>query len=131
MELEQKIISLENEIREFKTSQALGQSSSAIYPIIKGASFSVNTGSYSYATRTITFTSQGRPFPHFTFIVESTSSSSGSATITPYYKPLYGLESELMADSMVIEIRSSSANSNVTVWYSIYADTPGIVSVNE
>lgn len=133
MDIEKKIVELQEEVRKFKTSQAIGQSNSTNYKIVSGAKMTISTSQYSYGSATITFTSSGRAFPHFCYTVDSyTVSGGGTATITPYYLPQYTWreQADLYKDAMSIQVRTSSANQTVTIYFTIYSDTPGTYVVS-
>jgi len=133
MDIEKKIAELQEEVRRFKTSQAIGQSNSTNYKIVSGAKMTIATNQYKYGDATITFTSSGRAFPHFCYTVDSyTVSDGGTATITPYYLPQYtwSEQADLYKDSMLIQVRTSSASQTVTIYFTIYSDTPGTYVVS-
>lgn len=129
MDIENRIIRIENEIRYFKTSQDIGQSNSMNYKIVENGEMTVTTNNYGTGSRTITFKSSGRAFPHFSFHANSYPSG---VTIIVNYNPQYGgweQQAELYEDSMTVTVRAGN-NQTVTVYFTLYADTPGIYTVS-
>ena len=128
MDIEKRIIQIENEIRYFKTSQDIGQSNSMNYKIVENGVMTITTDNYGYGTSKITFKSNGRAFPHFSFYANSYTSG---VTITVNYNPQYGgwqQQAELYQDSMTITANAGN-NQTVTVYFTLYADTPGIYTL--
>ena len=129
MEIEKKIIEIQNEVRALKASQTIGQSNSMNYKIVENAVMTITTSQYSYGEKKLVFTSSGRAFPHFCIVVTRVEVvGGGSATITPYYPAAYSWEysPDLYSDAMMVEARSSSANKTVNIYFTMYSDTPGI-----
>lgn len=129
MDIENRIIKIENEIRYFKTSQEIGQSNSMNYKIVENAVMTVTTSNYGFGYATITFKSAGRAFPHFSFNANSYTSG---ATITINYNPQYGgwqQQAELYEDSMTVNVRAGN-NQTITIYFTLYADTPGTYTVS-
>ena len=93
MEIEKKIIEIQNEVRALKASQTIGQSNAMNYKIVENALMTVVTSQYSTGSKKLVFTSSGRAFPHFCIVVTRVEVvGGGSATITPYYPAAYSWE---------------------------------------
>lgn len=140
MEIEKKIVEIENEIRALKASQTIGQSNSKNYEIVKNATMTVTLGTstpFNEKVKRLNFTSAGRAFPHFCIIVNSYTSSIGATvTITPYYRvndtdtrATTGVFASTKNDTLFLEVRSNGTAQTVTINYSIYADTLGVYEV--
>lgn len=129
MDIENRIIRIENEVRYFKTSQDIGQSNSTNYKIVENAVLNITTSSYGFGSATIFFKSSGRAFPHFCFKANSYTSG---ATLTINYMPQYGAwqqQAELYEDALVVNVRAGN-NQTITIYYTLYADTPGTFTVS-
>ena len=131
--IEEKIIKLQNEIRNFKTSQTIGQSNSTNFLITSGSILNVTTGTYGYWEGELLFQSGGQAFPHVSILIEDASVSSGTVTVTPFYGPTFYWEviepEDLYQDRMFFTIKTSVGSQSASIRSSIYADTPGTSTI--
>lgn len=130
-EIEKEIISLEEELKQFKTSQALGSSNSIMYPIVENMEYSFSLPASSYRYVTFTFTSNARPFPRMSIKILS-ATLNGSDVLSSIYVTQAVSQDRLTQPSIYTTRLATSGFSGssartLVLRVSIYADTTGII----
>lgn len=133
MDIEKRIVRAQEEIKKIKTSQAIGQSNSCIYTIVNHGTLSVTTSSQGRATINLSFKSNARAFPHLKLVINSHSTTGSTVpSFTSMFIPYLNNPTEqedIYADKVSIYISNGGSGSTITIDYSAYADTTGVIEV--
>lgn len=127
-----KLVKLEEQIKQFKTSQFLGGSNSTTYILAKNYQVDVSVPSGKDLI-VIYFTSAIRPFPKMSILLKSvTSGSSDLTSSTNLIHPRIGstgYSSDIYKTSMVIDLPVALTDRTIHLIMDIFADTTGNISM--
>lgn len=123
MDISQAIIKLENDIKEFKVSQTIGDSNSRIYTIVKNYPITLSLAANQYSICEIIFTGE-RIFPNISVMILGTQPSNGM------YSPRPGQSGFVLNDDpynarMILDFGYSSSARTINTNLTLKADCKG------
>lgn len=133
-DIEQEVVALEEELKQFKASQMIGGSNSMVYQIVKDVEFSFTIPANSYRYVIFTFTSNVRPFPRMCVKVSEAKLDGvdilSSLHITSNVARNYWEQPSLYTTRLATSSFSySSSQRNLTIKISVLADTSGTIDL--